>query len=179
MKPSLLLIAAMSLLAGCAATNAFVRMTPDYTDLPVEDVKAVARSIEAIVAEGSETFTIESAGGIQTDTPEILQAVRTRAIRKPLITEFLDGGFGIEEANGLIAIQRGSAYKKATTSGQRDREALLVMSENNNRWTIYEGLLKANNWPPSALSAIQSIFFEARIAHLADGQQHEAVPAAE
>lgn len=178
MKPSLLLIAAMTLLAGCAATNAFVRMTPDYTDLPVEDVKTVARSIEAIVAEGSETFTIDSAG-LQTDTPEILQAVRTRAIRKPLISEFLDGGFGIEEANGLIAVQRSSAYKKATTSGERDREALLVMSENNNRWTIYEGLLKANNWPPSALSAIQSIFFEARLAHLTEGQKHEAAPAAE
>lgn len=177
MKHAITLLAAAAIFSGCAATNAFVRMAPDYSELPVEDLKNVARSIEEIAAAGSEEFTVATAGGIVVDTPEILQAVRTRAIRRPLINDFLDSGFGIEEANGLIAVQRSSAYKKATTSGQRDREALLVMSENNNRWTIYEGLLKANNWPPSSLSAIQAIFFEARIPLLTEGQQHETPPA--
>jgi len=141
MKYAIVMLAATAILTGCAATNAFVRLSPDYSDLPVEDLKSVARSIEEIAAAGEEEFTVATAGGIVVDSPELLQAIRTRAIRRPLVNEFLDGGFGIEEANGLIAVQRSSAYKKATTSMQRDREALLVMSENNNRWTIYEGLL--------------------------------------
>jgi hypothetical protein len=174
MKKAVVFVVALMVLAGCSTTNAFISMKPDYSALPAEDLKTVAAAIEAIVAEGQEEFTLDSAGGIVVDTPEIKQAVRTRAIRHTLVSEFLDSGFGIEEDNGLIAVQRSSAYKKATTSAQRDREALVVMSENNNRWTIYEGLLKANNWPPASLSAIQETFFQARVPLMKSGQQHQS-----
>lgn len=174
MKKLVVFFVAGVVLAGCSTTNAFISMKPDYSALPADDLKALAGAIEGIVAAGEEEFALESVGGIVVDTPEIRQAVRTRVIRQPLVTEFLDGGFGIEEGNGLLAIQRGSAYKKATTSAQRDREALVVMSENKNRWTIYEGLLKANNWPPASLSAIQETFFQARVPLMKTGQQHES-----
>ncbi len=174
MKKAVVFIVAALVLAGCSTTNAFISMKPDYSALPADDLKAVAAGIEVIVAEGREEFSLDVVGGIVVDTPEIRQAVRTRSIRHALVAEFLDGGFGIEESNGLLAVQRSSAYKKATTSGQRDREALVVMSENNNRWTIYEGLLKANNWPPASLSAIQETFFQARVPLMKTGQQHES-----
>lgn len=174
MSKAVVFLAAMVILAGCNTTNAFISMKPDYSALPVDDVKQIAASIEAIVAEGSEEFTLEGPGGLIVDTPDIRQAVRTRAIRHELVTQFLDGGFGIEQANGLLAVQRSSDYKKATTSNQRDREAMIVMSENANRWTIYEGLLEANNWPPDSLSAIQETFFQARVPLMKSGQQHEA-----
>lgn len=163
----------MILMAGCSTTNAFISMKPDYSALPAEDLKRVAASIESAVRDGKEEFAMESAGGIVVDTPEIRQAVRTRAIRHELVSAFLDTGFGIEQNNGLLAVQRSSEYKKATNSGQRDREALVVMSENKNRWTIYEGLVKANNWPPASLSAVQQTFFRERVALLAPGQLHE------
>jgi hypothetical protein len=174
MSKAAAVLAMVALLAGCNTTNAFISMKPDYSALPADDVKQVAAAIEAIVAEGNEEFALESPGGLIVDTPDIRQAVRTRAIRYALVSEFLDGGFGIEESNGLLAVQRSSAYKKATTSSQRDREALVVMSENANRWTIYEGLLKANNWPPASLSAIQETFFHARVPLMKTGQQHES-----
>lgn len=174
MSKAVLLLAAAAILAGCSTTNAFISLKPDYTALPAAELKSVASAIEAIVAEGQEEFALDQAGGIVVDTPEIRQAVRTRAIRHALVSEFLDGGFGIEQRNGLLAVQRSSAYKKATNSGQRDREALVVMSENNNRWTIYEGILEANNWPPASLSAIQETFFEARVPLMKTGQQHES-----
>ena len=163
------------IVAGCNANNAFTHMKPDYSELPVEDLRTLAGNIEAIVAEGDEKFSLESVGNITVDLPEIHQAIRTRAIRSPLLTEFLDSGFGKEGRNGLISVLRSGAYKKATTSRQRDREALLVMSENENRWTIYEGLLKANNWPPRSLSAIQELFFEARVALMKPGQAHDTL----
>lgn len=165
------------LVAGCNTTNAFVHLKPDYADLPTDDLRALAGTIEAIISKGGESFDLESAGGITVDLPDIRQAIRTRAIRSPLLTEFRDSGFAIEESNGLLAVKRNSAYKKATTSRQRDRDALLVMSENENRWTIYEGLLKANNWPPRNLSAIQHIFFEARVPLMNPGQLHDDIGA--
>ena len=173
MSKAVLILAAVAIMAGCNTTNAFISMKPDYSALPTDDLKQIAASIEAIVAEGKEDFTLEGPGGLIVDTPDIRQAVRTRAIRHALVTEFLDGGFGIEQRNGLMAVQRSSAYKKATTSNQRDREAMIVMSENGNRWTIYEGLLEANNWPPASLSAIQETFFQARVPLMKNGQQHE------
>lgn len=174
MSKAAVVLAAVALLAGCNTTNAFISMKPDYSALPADDLKQIAASIEAIVAEGNEEFALEGPGGLVVDTPDIRQAVRTRAIRHELVTQFLDGGFGIEQANGLLAVQRSSDYKKATTRNQRDREAMIVMSENGNRWTIYEGLLEANNWPPASLSAIQETFFQARVPLMKTGQQHEA-----
>jgi hypothetical protein len=47
------------------------------------------------------------------------------------------------------------------------------MSENDNRWTIFEGILKASNFPPRALSAIQETFHEARVASMEPGQKYE------
>lgn len=164
------------LLAGCAATNALVHMKPDYTELPAAELRTLATAIETIVASGEESFTLDATPGIQVDTPAIQQAIRTRAIRYPLVSEFLDSGFANEQSNGLMAVRRSGGYKKATTSQQRDREALIVMSENNNRWAIYEGLLEANNWPPRSLSAIQAIFFEARVPLMKAGQSHDALP---
>lgn len=172
MKKAVALVAVALICAGCSTTNAFVSMKPDYSALPADDLKQVASAIESIIAESKEDFALVAPEGMVVDTPEIRQAVRTRAIRHTLVEQFLDSGFGIEQANGLIAVQRSSEYKKSTTSGQRDREALVVMSENNNRWTIYEGLLKANNWPPASLSAIQETFFAARVPLMKSGQQH-------
>jgi len=161
------------LLAGCAATNALTHMKPDYSALPEDELRKVAVAIETIVASGEETFTLDTGTTIVADSPELLQAIRTRVIRYPLISTFLDSGHASEQRNGLITVLRSSAYKKATTSQQRDREALIVMDENNNRWAIYEGLLEANNWPPKSLSAIQEIFFETRLPMLKPGQKHD------
>lgn len=163
------------LLSGCATTNAMMHMAPDYADLPAADLRGVAASLEGIVAAGGEDFELPSGDTIVVDTPEIRQAVRTRAIRAALVTELLDSGFAAEEDNGLIAIKRSGAYKKATTSQRRDRDALIVMGENRNRWSIYEGLLEANNWPPRSLSAVQETFFEARVPLMKPDQMHDPV----
>lgn len=159
-------------LAGCKTTNAFVHLKPDYTSLPVENLKTLAAEIEGIVAAGEAEFAVESVGDIRVDVPAIRQAIRTRALRHELVSALLDSGFAREEANGLIAIKRSSAYKKATTSRQRDREAMLVMSENGNRWSIYEGLVEANGWEPRSLSAVQEVFFNARVPLLTSGQEY-------
>ena len=160
------------LAVGCRTTNSLVHLAPDYSELPVSALEALATEIETVVGEGQEEFSLEDAGDIAVDTPKMRQAIRTRAIRQPLISGLLDSGFAREEKNGLIAIKRTGEYKKATTSRQRDREAMLVMSENANRWDLYEGLVEANDWPPRSLSAVQDIFFKARASMLKPGQAY-------
>ena len=159
-------------IAGCGTTGSLVHLAPDYSDLPADELRALAAEIESIVIKGEAEFSLKNVGGIVMDSPEMKQAIRTRAIRQPLLSGLLDSGFAEEGRNGLIAIKRNSAYKKATTSRQRDREAMLVMSENRNRWTLYEGLVEANAWAPRNLSAVQEAFFLSRVPLMAPGQLH-------
>lgn len=162
-------------LVGCSTTNSMLHLAPDYSALPVTELEQMATSVETIVAAGNENFTLEDSGSITIDTVQLNQAIRNRAIRHELLSELLDTGFATEKENGLIAIERSSAYKKARSSRQRDRDAMLVMSENENRWTIYEGLIEINEWAPRGLSAVQETFFKARVPLMAAGQRHDSV----
>jgi hypothetical protein len=168
------LCVALILLSGCVhVANPFMRMAPDYSDMPVETMHEIAHEIEAAVKAGEREARIEDRDGIIVNTPEIEQAIRTRAARSELVRDFLSSGHAIEKHNGLIAILRTRAYKDAATPRERDRNALLVMGENNNRWAIYEGIVDASRLSPKNLSAIQAIFHEERVKLLAPGQRHE------
>ena len=145
----------------------------DYSGLQEGDLRGAAEAVEAAVKAGNREFVPENRGAIVLDTEEIAQAVRTRAARAELVAELLASGFAVEQRNGLISLVRGSAYKKATTSRERDKNALVVMSENANRWTIYEGVQNASNLKSKALGAIQDAFYQARIAQLSPGAKYE------
>ena len=158
--------------AGCAAIgNPLGTMRPDYADVPAESLKAFALEVERMVKLGDREFQIDTAG--ITTTEGVLQAIRTRCARSELIEEFLDQSYAWERRNGLIETKRTRAYKDNTTRRERDRFALLVMNENNSRWIVYEGLVKANNWPARSLSAVQDAFYQARVATLSPGQLYE------
>jgi hypothetical protein len=149
------------------------RATVDYSAVPRDALQQAADLIEKIVAEGRRDADLSDVAGITVNTPEILQAIRTRAARIDLVNAVLDSGFAYEQNNGLLCLIRNSAYKRATTSRQRDQNALMVMGENNNRWTLYEKLIEANHWPSRALGAVQDAFHRARVAQLRPGQKYQ------
>jgi hypothetical protein len=160
-------------LAGCATVNTFVPLRPDYSDLPLDALRATAAEVERAVAAGEREAALPQYG-INLDTPEIRQALRERAIRAPLVHAFLETGHAYEQRGGLLSILRTKEYKKSGTSSERDRNAQIVISENAARWTLYEGLLKANNFSRKNLSAVQEIFAEARVNELPPGAAYEA-----
>lgn len=166
----------VGVLAGCASVPSvpFVRAEPKLDTVPEADLRAVAEQIEAAVRAGDSTAKIENRGAIVADFPELQQAVKSRAIRFPLIDGFLNSGHAYENASGLVAVQRSAQYKKEGTAQDRDRDALLVMSENNNRWTIYEGIVERSNLQQRSLSAVQEIFRQVRVAGMGSGQRYEA-----
>ncbi len=168
------LVVGMMLMAGChSVPNPFVSMTPDYSQLPAETVEAIATEIETAVATGNREFTLTDREGFKVTDERIVQAVRTRIARSELIQEFLDSGHLWERGNGLVAILRTAEYKKERTRREKDRDALLVVSENQDRWALYEGMVKANNLSPRALSGIQATFHKTRSALMKDGQAYE------
>lgn len=166
--------AVLLLTAGCSTLGgAFGGVRPDYKEVPEEELRQLARQIERTVALGDRDAVIESTGGLVVDTPELQQAIRSRAARVGLVSALLDSGHAWERRNGLIDIQRTRAYKEYGTSRDRDRNALMVLSENEDRWTIYEGIVKASGLRPKARGAVQLVFHEERLNVMEPGQKFE------
>jgi len=147
---------------------------PKFTELPVGALRAIAADIERQVVEANREPKLSAPDGLIVDTPRIRQGARTRAARIELVNAMLDSGNAWERDNGRIWILRTAAYKAATTSRQRDIDAIMINGENMDRWAIYEGLVEANHLGHGALSEIEKIFFEARQKHMKPGQKYES-----
>ncbi len=159
--------------AGCATVRGTIgSLAPDYSELPEATVREVAMEVERAVAEGNREAAIVDRGGIVLSTPEMQQAIRTRAARGELVNEFRTMGWGIEKEDGLLTIERTREYNKGRTRREKNRDAGLIVSENTDRWALYEGIRKESGLPPRSLSAIQAIFAEARIELMAAGQKY-------
>ncbi len=170
------MLVATCLLAGCGSVaTPFTRNAPNESAVPAETLREVAREIERQVAEGNREPVLENRDGITVDTPEIYQAVRTRAARVSIVSDFLDTGHGWERRNGRLWIIRSEAYKASGTSRTRDLDAMMVNGENRDRWTIYETLIDESGLPSRTLSAVEAIFLEARLEFMKPGQKYEGV----
>lgn len=169
-----LMIALLLTLTACARiTSPFTSMRPDYSNVPEAELTAFALAVEQAVRDGERNAVFEGYPGVATDNEEILQAINTRVARAELVQALLDSGHAYEQAQGTICIIRSRDYKNQTSRRERDQNALLVMSENGNRWTLYEGLLKASNWQRKSLGAVQESFFNARVQSMPSGQLYE------
>ncbi len=164
----------LTAVCGCnTVLSPFVNLKPDFNALPAEEMRVLALEIEQAVQEVDRSAQFEDRPGLIVNEEAILQAIRTRAARSELVNKFRGSEFGVEEPDGLIHILRTKEYNKTTTYRQRDRNALLVMGENNDRWAIYEGIRETSKLTPRALGAIQRIFYEVRLETLPPGQNYK------
>lgn len=161
-------------LVGLCGCHTFMKVKPDYADLPVDALRDVAREIEQAVHDGNREFTIADRDGVVINTEPILHAIRTRAARAHLVEAFLQTGHAWERQSGLLDVIRSREYKRFGTSRDRDRNALVVLGENTDRWAIYEGIIDAGNFPAKSLSAIEEVFFEVRLEFLPEGVKYES-----
>lgn len=169
-----LAVGVLILATGCATVSGFspFRFTPNAADLPKEAVNQLAQEMEAKVAAGDREMNLSVPEELVVGE-RVLQAARTRAIRSKLIKNLLRSGFAVEQRNGTIALIRNRDYHKATSSRERDRNALVVMSENADRWTIYENLIRDSRLKGGSLSGIQDAFYRARIPLLEPGMKYQ------
>lgn len=173
MRPLILLTFGIALV-GCQSIGVpFLSARPDYSEVPVDALREVARDIEQIVADEQREFTLADRGGIVVSAEDVRHAIRTRAARHELLSMLLDSGHAWERRHGHVWIIRSREYRDFGTSRDRDRYALMVDGESADRWTIYEGIVRDSNLSPKALPAVQQIFFEERVKLMAPGQKYE------
>lgn len=173
-RAGIFLAVAVLLSAGCShIANPFWRSKPNYGLLPEEAMRAVAREIEQAVRDGNRDPDIADRDGIVVNTPEIRQAIRMRAARNELVQALLNAGHACEKPGGHLYVILSKEYKKTTTRRQRDRDALVINNEADNRWTLYEGIVKASRLPARARSAVQKIFYEVRVELMTPGQKYQ------
>jgi hypothetical protein len=166
-----------AVLIGCQTLTSAIPFTaggrPDYSSLPEAEMRQAAAAIERIVASGERNAAMPAVTGINLDNEAIVHAVHTRAARVHLVEELRTSGFAWERRDGLLHARGGREYSRATTRRERDRHGLVVYSENQNRWELYENIVRANNLRPKALDAVKAIFAEARVEAMGPGQLYE------
>lgn len=151
----------------------FGSVAPDFTEIPVDELRVVAEELESVIAAGKRDADLQGASGVSVDSEIIAQAVRARAARHELVSGLLETQFAWERRDGLIWLLKTKEYAENISSRDRDRNALIVNGENGNRWALYEELLKVNNWAPRNLSAVQLIFHEERVKLMSASQLYE------
>lgn len=156
-----------------SVTSSVTGSSRDYSDIPESEIRALAREIESAIASGNREPELANTESFRIDDPRIAQAIRSRAARFELIDDFRSQGFSWERRNGRLWIRKSRAYSDASTSTERNRDAFLVYSENDDRWRLYESLLDINDMNNSKLGAIEEIFFEARLEFMKPGQLYE------
>lgn len=160
--------------AGCGTTGApGTRPEKVPERLPLEAVRALATEIERAVAGGNRDVQIADRAGLIINTPEMSQAIRTRATRIEILNRFLDTGHAWERRDGLVWVITSNVYKKTGTRQDRDRQALIIVSENRDRLTLYQNLAKVNRLGQGSVSVIRGLFAEARLEFLPAGQKYE------
>jgi len=168
-----------TVLIGCQTVTSVVPFTsggrPDYTTLPEAEMRQVAAAIERIVASGDRSAPLPTVSGITLENEAIQHAVQTRAARVQLVEELRASGYAWEKRDGLIHRRPSRDYNRATTRAERDRHGLVIFSENQNRWELYENIVRANNLRPKALDAVKVIFAEARVEAMGPGQLYEDI----
>lgn len=137
--------------AGCSTVQGvFSHAKADYSDINEQAMREAARSIEKAVFAGDRQASFQDIDGIVVSDEAVQQAIRTRISRSSLVMALLDSGHAWERSDGMLSILRTREYKKEGSSRDRDRAALMVASEAENRWTIYEGIRKSSNLPPKS-----------------------------
>jgi len=169
-----ILCLAAALVSGCVSVSSIGGGRPDYTTLPEDAMYDLALEIERAIAGGERIPSLGESAGLDASGEEVMQAIRTRAARIELIQEIRATGYCWEKRDGLLYLRSSREYKQSTNRRERARHALLIMSENDNRWQIYEGIRKDSSLRPKALDAIQALFFRARLETLQDGALYES-----
>lgn len=162
MKRNLLVLLLLTLLPACALLG-------KGKPFPEDSARRLATSIEEAVRTENREASLPEGDGIKASSPDLMQVLRTRAARYPAYKELMDAGYGYEERGGLVAIRTSKDYRKATKSNERARHALVVLQENNDRWAMYDAILKENRMGAAKQKQLRSIFAQVRNEVMPEG----------
>jgi len=162
--------------AGCSSfDNPLWRSKADYTEVPAEVLHDLALEIEQIVMNGDHGVQVKGRDGVELADPLIKQAIRSRTMRYKLLVPIYEEGYICEKPNGHLYLYDilAKEYRKSRTRREKNRDALIVSNETNDRRRLYMAIIEANNYKARARTAVEEIFYKARISILPDGYKYE------
>jgi uncharacterized protein YdbL (DUF1318 family) len=148
------------MLAGTLA--ACVPVTVNIT-FPQEKLEMAARQIEDLPAEPAPAptpaparrgRTEEVTPRIETRSPKVVAASRSRRERRPALREWKNRGCIGETNQGVVVARPGE--------GCGEEVAALIRAENADRRVIYDAFMEENNIPASDRTRVQNAFAKAR-----------------
>ena len=156
--------------AGCAAIS-------KEPEVPEEALKRAVAAIEQAVIEGAGTAVeVAAEPEFKVNVQAIEPAVRSRQSRSKIVAEFKQKGYVGENARGLLKYVKNPDCQK---DGQlHTRVANVILSENADRWRIYEALARENHLSGTGRKHIQTIFREVRIELAQPGDLLQLTPGA-
>jgi uncharacterized protein YdbL (DUF1318 family) len=147
-------VALLLAVAGCAALS-------DRVEVPEESLQEAAVAIERTVVEGEASVALKDQLEFKARSPEISLAVMGRQSRIGIVAEFKRKGYVGESVRALLTYVKNADCRK--DARLHSRVANVILSENADRWRIYEELARLNRLSGSGRKLIQTAFHEARI----------------
>jgi len=171
------------LICSCAGTMSF----REPVQMPEEDIAELAAQIEELVLNtkmdepslsdyevDGESFDIDPLSAmisvdeirekapalarINADNEVVLMAIRGRILRRPAVEEFERNGCVGENRRALLQYLGNDWCPEGRNL--RSRASYVVLTENRDRRTIYEHIVKANDLRNSAMGRVREIFAE-------------------
>jgi len=138
----------MIMFAGCLRLDFRVRR-----NLDVQTATQIAALIEDAVARNAEPAPLpESVGGVTIGLPAVRRAIETRRVRREAIGRYKAMGCIGENRRGLIHYR---PCEQSEHGKVRELVLMLIVAENDDRWTIYDAITKGNQLAPSARKTLQ------------------------
>ena len=151
MKARLAAVSMMLLVVSCAAID-----PRSGRSLDADTARRIAVFIEDVAAGSAEVSSLpESVDGVMIGQPDVRTAIESRRARFDECARYKAVQCIGENRRGLAQYRKCDECEDRQVRNVVD---MLILSENDDRWAIYEVIVKGNRLPSSALKTLREAF---------------------
>ena len=166
MKARLAALSIMLLVASCTAIN-----PRSGRSLDADTARRIAVLIEDVAAGSTAISSLpESVDGVIIGQPDVTTAIESRRERFDECARYKAMLCIGENRRGLAHYRECDECKDRQI---RNLVSMLILSENTDRWTIYEGIVKSNRLPSSALKTLREAFRTEHESRASSGELYQ------
>ena len=166
MKARLVAVSIMLLVASCTVLDS--RSSPSLDE---QTARRIAVFVEDVAAGRSAAESLpESVDGVIISQPDVTAAIESRRDRFDELARYKAMLCIGENRRGLAHYRKCEACKDRQV---RNLVSMLILSENADRWAIYEGIVKSNRLPSRALKTLQEAFRAEHESRASSGELYQ------
>jgi len=139
--------------------------------LDAETARQIASLVETVVAGDMEAELLpDSVGSVTIRLPAVMAAIESRRNRFASCARYKELNCIGENREGLAEYRKCDACQNR---GTRNLVYALIVAENDDRWSIYEGIVKSNHLGRSARKTLQQSFRAEHEARASSGELYQ------